>query len=134
MEGQFEEKHEEECGVSATVKRARTLENEKHPQSHQSEPKFFLVMLGDAYGTTENYPAYYTCWSKLTPEQREALYRSVPSSRAGCVPGCDDDHDFGEGRDHILEGNIWTCLTEDEQLSAFTRANHCEMTVAYFNE
>jgi hypothetical protein len=144
MEG---ENHEEcgdcdsDCGVSATVKRARTPENESttHPVHSPDDPKFFLVVLSDVYGSTDNYPAFYACWSKLTPEQRKALFRSIPSSRAGAIPGCEENHDFGEGVDdqgvdHILEGNIWKCIEKDKDLSAFTRANHCEVTVAYFSE
>jgi hypothetical protein len=138
-----EEGGEEEGGCS--VKRARSCGGTVTAATAAERvagscPLFFLVILADVYGCTDNYPARYTEWLKLTSEQRKVLFRSVPSSRrADHVPGCDKGHDFGEGiddegDDHTLDENIWKSIDNDENLSAFTAANHCETTVAYFSE
>ena len=115
------------------AKRARSSDNIDATLA----PNFFVVVLIDVYGDTDNCSARYACWSKLSCEERKRVFRSVPSSREGIIPGCDDNHDFGEGFvdgiDHVVEGNIWKFLS-DENLSTFTRENHCEVTMAYHNE
>lgn len=118
-----------------SVKRARP-QDEKDTVDSSSNPKYFVVvLLSRPYGSIDNHSVYYTCWSNLTPEQRKGLFHSTPHFRQSSIPGCDDQHDFGHGNDeHFLEGNIWTCLVKDDELSAFTRANHCEVTIAYFDE
>lgn len=123
------------------------VENEKNEESSSlpslpslsRHPEFFLVLLTDVYGSTENYHSYYTVWSQLSPEERDAIHRSTPDSRRGKVPGCDDNHDFGagydiDGNEETIPNNIWKSIMEDKDLQLFTRAHHCETTVAYFNE
>ena len=126
------------------LKRARSNENNKNGNDPSSDsgknPECFLVILTSVYGETENYPAQYAAWDKLTKKQRKAIHRSIPETRAQMnIPGCDKDHDFGQGQDnegvdHILPGNIWKSIDNDKDLRAFTRAHHCETTVAYLNE
>lgn len=128
-----------DCGVSCSVKRLRSSDGGSSAKdTKKNVPEFMLVLLSDVYGDTENYPAVYAPWNQLTKKQRKALFRSIPDDRNGVVPCCDSDHDFGvgfdaQGEDHVLEGNIWTSIDEDKNISEFTDKHHCEVTVAYFN-
>lgn len=133
----------EEVSVSDSgLKRARSEENGTGGKDLGGDeisvknPEFFLVILVCVYGDTESYFAQYAPWDKLTEKQRNDIHRSIPETRAqNSIPGCDDDHDFGSGfDDEILPGNIWKSIDNDKDLSAFTRAHHCETTVAYHNE
>jgi hypothetical protein len=107
--------------------------------AEETSPAFFVVVLTDVYGSTDDYPICYAPWDKLTSEERIALFRSIPDERNGKIQGCDATHDFGEGYDangddHVLENNIWSKLASDEKLSTFTRKHHCEVTVAYYSQ
>ena len=103
-------------------------------------PTYLLVILTDVYGCTENYPAVYTEHSKLSDEQRNALYRSIPDTRKELnIPGCDEKHDFGvgyddEGDDNIIENNIWIHISSDSDIQVFTKNNHCETIIAYYSQ
>lgn len=84
-----------------------------------------LVILVDAYGSTEDYQGMEIDAKNLTEEEMEILYRSGPDAREKYrnLAGCGGD-DFTGFWSAVPEGNI----------AKFSEKYHCKVILAYLNE
>ena len=92
-----------------------------------------LVIMTDAYGSTEDYPAVGTDISNLSDAEIQMLYRSTPGTRRNKIRECNDDFDLGSGFDDAFPASIWEVVKE-ESIAEYTCAHHCRVIIAYFSE